>query len=184
MENISENFTGSEIYGIPSVNCEILGIETRGFASDHGYTSNNNTLCNRRRKFIEKMTSSLSSVISQIVETQKQFMTAIVEAMNQNIFPAFKDLSLSLEEARNNPDSLLSWMNYYNKLSEFFWIMPYKITTEELHEILQNVKTEKEFDQYISKYFNKSKVESLIKDIRNMLSNNNQRKILLIHKIQ
>ena len=55
LENISDNFTGSEIYGIPSINCEILGIETRGFASDHGYATNNNTLCNRRRKFIEKM---------------------------------------------------------------------------------------------------------------------------------
>ena len=55
LENISENFTGSEIYGIPSVNCKMLTIETRGFASDHGYRTNNNTLCNRRRKFIEKM---------------------------------------------------------------------------------------------------------------------------------
>ena len=128
-------------------------------------------------KIIDEITSSLSSVISQIAETQKQFMTIIAETMNQNIFSAFKALSLSLEEARNNPDSLLSWMNYYNKMSEFFWIMPYKITTEELHEILQNVTMEKEFDQYINKYFDKAKVESLIKDIRSMLSNNNQRKV-------
>lgn len=126
---------------------------------------------------IAEMKNSLSSVITQIAETQRQFMTTIVEGINQNIFPAFNALSLSLEEAKNNPDSRLNWMNYYNKLSEFFWIMPYKITTEELHEILQNVKTEKEFDQYINKYFNKAKVELLIKDIRSMLSNNNQRKI-------
>ena len=133
------------------------------------------SLCNSN--IIAEMKNSLSSVISQIAETQKQFIATITETINKSIFPAFKDLSLSLEEARNNPDSMLSWMNYYNKLSEFFWIMPYKITTEELHEILQNVKTEKEFDQYINKYFNKEKVESLIKDVRSMLSNNNQRKI-------
>lgn len=126
---------------------------------------------------IQQMTSSMSRVISQIVEVQKQFMTVIAETISINVNPAFKVLFSSLEEAKNNPDSLLNWMNYYNKMSEFFWIMPYKITTEELHEILKNVTTEKEFDKYINRYFNKSKVDMLIEDIRNMLSNKNQRKV-------
>lgn len=126
---------------------------------------------------IQQMTNSMSNVISQIAEVQKQFMNTISETIARNVSPALKALAFSLEEAKNNPDSLLSWMNYYNRMSEFFWIMPYKITTEELHEILQNVSTEKEFDQYINKYFNKAKVELLIKDIIIMLPNNNQRKI-------
>lgn len=133
------------------------------------------TLCNEN--IIKAMTSSLSNALSQIAETQRIFINTITESISNSIAPIFKDLSASLEEARNNPDSLLSWMNYYDKLSEFFWIMPYKITTEELHEILQNVATEKEFDQYINRYFNKTKVDSLIDDIKGMLSNNNQRKI-------
>lgn len=126
---------------------------------------------------IQQMTNSMSNVISQIAEVQKQFMNTISETIARNVSPALKALAFSLEEAKNNPDSLLSWMNYYNRMSEFFWIMPYKITTEELHEILQNVSTEKEFDQYINKYFNKAKVKLLIKDISIMLPNNNQRKI-------
>lgn len=126
---------------------------------------------------IQQMTNSMSNVISQIAEVQKQFMNTISETIARNVSPALKALAFSLEEAKSNPDSLLSWMNYYNRMSEFFWIMPYKITTEELHEILQNVSTEKEFDQYINKYFNKAKVELLIKDISIMLPNNNQRKI-------
>ena len=126
---------------------------------------------------IQQMTNSMSNVISQIAEVQKQFMNTISETIARNVSPALKALAFSLDEAKNNPDSLLSWMNYYNRMSEFFWIMPYKITTEELHEILQNVATEKEFDQYINKYFNKAKVELLIKDISIMLPNNNQRKI-------
>jgi len=132
-------------------------------------------LCNE--KVMSVVTSSLSGVISQIAETQKQFISSVADAMNRNVVPALKALSDSLEEARNNPDSVLSWMNYYDRLSEFFWIMPYKITTEELHEILQNVATEKEFDEYINRYFNKAKVDSLIADIREMLSNKSQRKI-------
>lgn len=123
------------------------------------------------------LSNSMSNVISQIAEVQMQFINSITETINKSITPAFKALSDSLEEARNNPDSRLSWMNYYDRLSEFFWIMPYKITTEELHEILQCVETEKEFDKYINRYFTKTKVNSLFYDIRNMLSNNNQRRI-------
>lgn len=126
---------------------------------------------------IQQMTSSMSKVISQIAEVQKQFINTITETISMNVSPALKALSISLEEAKNNPDSLLSWMNYYNRMSEFFWIMPYKITTEELHEILKSVTTEKEFDQYINRYFNKCKVDMLTEDIRNMLSNKNQRKV-------
>lgn len=126
---------------------------------------------------IQQMTSSMSKVISQIAEVQKQFINTITETISMNVSPALKALSISLEEAKNNPDSLLSWMNYYNRMSEFFWIMPYKITTEELHEILKSVTTEKEFDQYINRYFNKCKVDMLIEDIRNMLSNKNQRNV-------
>lgn len=126
---------------------------------------------------IQQMTNSMSKAISQIAEVQKQFMNTISETIAKNVSPALRALAFSLDEAKSNPDSLLSWMNYYNRMSEFFWIMPYKITTEELHEILQNVATEKEFDQYINKYFNKAKVELLIKDISIMLPNKNQRKI-------
>lgn len=127
--------------------------------------------------FMQQITNSMSSVISQIAEVQRQLINTISETVATNITPALESLANSLEQAKKNPDSLLSWSNYYNKMSEFFWIMPYKITTEELHEILENVTTEKEFDKYISKYFNKEKVELLISDINGMLSNANQRKI-------
>lgn len=124
-----------------------------------------------------QMTNSISNALLKIAEVQKQFMNKISEMISINASSIFKPLVISLEEAKSNPNSLLSWMNYYNKMSDFFWIMPYKITTRELHKILQNVATEKEFDQAINKYFNKSKVELIIKDIDIMLSNNNQRKI-------
>lgn len=119
----------------------------------------------------------LMNEISQIAEMQKQLVSTLADAMSKSIIPALKLIAISLEDAKNNPDSLLNWMNYYEKLSNFFWIMPYKITTEELREILANAKTEKEFDKLINRYFNISKVKSLINDIRMMLPNNNQRKI-------
>lgn len=126
---------------------------------------------------MERISNSISNVISQIAEVQMQFINSITETISKNITPVFRGLVDTLEEARNNPDSRLNWMNYYDKLSEFFWIMPYKITTEELHEILQCVETEKEFDKYINRYFSKTKVNLLFSDINNMLSNNAQRRI-------
>ena len=55
LENIASNFQGSTIFGHPSVNCEIKNVTVKGFASSHGYESNNRDLCNRRRTFIQKL---------------------------------------------------------------------------------------------------------------------------------
>lgn len=55
LETISSNFSGSTIFGHPSVNCEIKNVTVKGFASSHGYESNNRDLCNRRRTFIQKL---------------------------------------------------------------------------------------------------------------------------------
>lgn len=55
LEDIASNFQGSTIFGHPSVNCEIKNVTVKGFASSHGYESNNRDLCNRRRTFIQKL---------------------------------------------------------------------------------------------------------------------------------
>lgn len=124
-----------------------------------------------------KMIDSITIAMYQISKVQKNFIDMLMKSTSVNISPIFKTLSISIEEINNNPDSLLNWMKYYDKMSKFFWIMPYKISTEELREILQNVATEKEFDLYISKYFNKNKVNTMIEDIKNMLTNKNQKRL-------
>ena len=55
LEDIASNFQGNTIFGHPSVNCEIKNVTVKGFASSHGYESNNRDLCNRRRTFIQKL---------------------------------------------------------------------------------------------------------------------------------
>lgn len=113
------------------------------------------------------MINSLMKVINQIAESQKAMMNTIMSSIPIN--PLFESLSKSLEEAKANPNSVYNWLEYYDKLSEFFWIMPYKMTPDELHDILLNIKTEKEFDKYIYKYFNKVKVNCLIDDIKKLI---------------
>lgn len=118
-------------------------------------------------EIIEAMTNPMIKIIKQIADSQRILMNNIIETITFS--PLFESLSKTLEEIKANPNSVVSWLNYYDKLSEFFWIMPYQMTSEELHTILSTIKTEKEFDRYIVKYFNKYRVNSLIEDIKRML---------------
>ena len=120
-------------------------------------------------KLIEAMTNPIFNIINQIVESQKELMNSLMSNISNNN-PLFESLFKSLEEAKANPNSVYSWANYYDQLSEFFWIMPYKMSADELHEILSTVTTEKEFDRYIAKYFNKDKINFLISDIKKLIN--------------
>lgn len=53
--SLSSNFTGELIFGMAPENCEISNIETQGFASSHGYETNNKVISDRRRKMIERI---------------------------------------------------------------------------------------------------------------------------------
>lgn len=120
--------------------------------------------------------TSLTIVMNQIVESQKKLINVIIDTIQLNN-PIFASLANTLEEIKNNPNSIVSWLNYYDKLTEFFWIMPYQMKAEELHDILLKIKTEKDFDRYIIKYFNKNKVNSLITDNMNMLERKQDKKL-------
>ena len=117
--------------------------------------------------FSNTIKDTFSTPLLGISNLQKDFISLINEKFN---FPIFKDISLALDNIKANPDSVLSLEIYYDKLSEFFWIFPYKMTTKDLHELLQNVLTEDDFDSYMEKYFNEEKINELTNDIKSLLS--------------
>lgn len=82
----------------------------------------------------------------------------------------------SLLQFINDPDSYYNWVEYCEILNSYFWILPYKITTIELSSILKKVKTEKDFDKEISKFFTKEKINNLFNDIKNKLKRKYQLK--------
>ena len=81
------------------------------------------------KSVIESMTNSLTSLAKRITEMH----TAMMNELLKNVNPFFNELSKSLEEARKNPHSFLSWYNYYKKLSEYFWVYPFDMEPEKLH---------------------------------------------------
>ena len=52
---IKDEIIGGKIFGQPKETIELYSITTQGFASDHGYHTNNMALCERRRNFIERV---------------------------------------------------------------------------------------------------------------------------------
>lgn len=83
-----------------------------------------------------------------------------------NLLSPMKPWILKIEEIKKDPDSLMNYMSYVKSLSKYFWAMPYNINTAELKMIFEQVTSEKEFDNYMKKYFNKQKIESLFSDIK------------------
>jgi hypothetical protein len=77
----------------------------------------------------------------------------------------FDELSKTLEKARENPNSLLNWIEYSEKLSEYIWTIPYDISSDELKKLTSIVNSEKEFDKYMLKYFDKDKLEKMFNEI-------------------
>lgn len=132
------------------------------------------------KEFQQKMNQITNNVvsiaISNISKMQEQILNSLPKCII-NMQPMFEELGRAIEEARKNPNSKLSWMKYTDKLSEFFWIMPYKMTTEELYDILQNVNTEEEFDRVLYRYFSRKKVLELMNEIYYMLPNKYQKKM-------
>lgn len=118
--------------------------------------------------------SSLSEPLQQLTNLQKELADFINKQLNL-IPPFLKDLSNALEEVKDNPASPATWRKYYNTLTKYFGIFPYKMTTEEFDELLKNISEEKEFDAYMRKYFNKKKVSELTNDIKSMLLRNDEK---------
>ena len=115
--------------------------------------------------FTPEFISSLTNPISKIVEQLNEINERIINFFNTIKFPDISELQNAFKVAKENPDSVYNWMRYYDLLSEFIWIIPYRITTDELYRILENITVEKEFDKAIQKYFSKAKVIEMMNDI-------------------
>lgn len=106
---------------------------------------------------MEDLVLKISNVLKPLVE--------VATAQLKSYTPYFKDLAESIEKAQNNPDSLINWYNYSKKLSEYLWTIPYDIESCKLKEIFEIINSEKEFDSYMIKYFNKKKTNELFDSI-------------------
>jgi len=155
---------------------------TKSFVSSiyPSYLDFNHRLIETMRPIISMQTEIISNVVQQmnpmqeiakkLSEVFKPITTQIVDNLPK-MTSYFDELSKTLEKARENPDSLLNWIEYSEKLSEYIWTIPYDISSDELKELTSIVNSEKEFDKYMLKYFDKAKVEKLFNEILSRIPN-------------
>lgn len=120
---------------------------------------------------ISKMIKNTTKIAEKLAGILRQF--DYTKIINNFIFP-FYELSLEIEEAKKNPESLINYLEYVNKLSNYYWAMPYKIKGENLKEIFEQINSEQEFDVYMSEYFSDDKIENIFADIQNKISENHR----------
>lgn len=122
----------------------------------------NNTNYGKVVSISNKLNNFGQKFLKEIVNISEELVKPKLEVVN-TWTSLFKEISDSIKQ--KNPNSLLNWSNYIKKLSDYFWIIPYKMDTKELFEILKTVNTEEKFDEYIKNYFNKNRVEELQNEI-------------------
>lgn len=117
---------------------------------------------------IEKITKPIQEITERFAEITRPLVDTIMN-LNFEVNPYFSEITEIFRKIEENPDSLLNWIEYIQKLEEYFWTFPFEMESEELKEILQNVSSENEFDKYMLKYFSKEKISRMEKNILDMI---------------
>lgn len=133
----------------------------------------NNQLAEAIRR-LDEITRPAKQAVEQISNYVQKIVEPLREAISQinfssyfdNLLTPMKQLAIKIDEAKKDPDSIINYMSYVKNLSKYFWAMPYNIDTAELKHIFEHVNTEKEFDDYMKKYFTKQKLQYLFNDIK------------------
>ena len=128
---------------------------------------NINKICEPARQAVQYASEYMKKIGEQV---RKVFEQYDFSKMYQNLLIPMQQFAQEIEKIKNDPDSLLNYMSYVKNLSNYFWAMPYSIDTSELKSIFENVKTEKEFDDYMKKYFTNQKLQQLFNDIKLKIS--------------
>ena len=108
----------------------------------------------------------LSQELNKISKYIKKFMQQVdFQKIFETMLPPLQALSIEITNAKNDSDSLINYMTYVKKLAIYYWVIPYNINTAELKDIFEKINTEIEFDNYMEKYFDSSKIESIFDEI-------------------
>lgn len=125
------------------------------------------TFCEQNRQAIQKASECIRNIVRQVKKVFEQYDFS---KMCENMLVPMQQFAQKIEETKNDPDSVLNYMSYVKNLSNYFWAMPYNINTTELKLIFENVNTEREFDEYMKKYFTTIKLQQLFNDITSKIS--------------
>ena len=120
---------------------------------------------------MKELVEPIYPVISELQSQMRDIMTRIPKLpdVSKSLSVAFQPLVDSIKSARDNPDSMLSWYEYYKILGKCFWVFPYGITTEELRLITSEDISESKFDEYMINHFSEEIINQMRDDTLSLL---------------
>jgi len=132
------------------------------FVNSEGYKSLSAAL-----KELNSITLGIVEKIKPLTDSLSSYRATLPDfsSFYNPIRDAAKQFSETITKQLENPESVLSYFKYFEALSNFFWVMPYKITPEQIHELIKENHTEKEFDAFMLKHFSDSLLNELFKEI-------------------
>ncbi len=135
------------------------------------YTENIETIVQRFNTAIGKIPSH--EIYEKTTKVVKCFSEVLINAVATNYMQKFSDAFQSfigmIEEAKNDPDSVLNFYNYQEKLDSFHWAWPFGIETAELKKLIENASCEEDFDNLMVSFFSKNRLEQMNVHIYSML---------------
>ena len=146
--NLKEKFDNYGLY-----KCNVSREIIEKFSNNKTYNILSNELYKKQKESLMIQNYHLSSRFLKIEDKCQQYLTIMLTIINNSGLKIIENAIREFEEAKKDPNSVINWEFYKNRLYKFFWVMPYGITTNEIHKILRCVNNEKEFDEYMERYF-------------------------------
>lgn len=113
---------------------------------------------------IVKQMNPMQEIAKKLSETLKPITSQVIDSLpKMSLY--FQELSETLEKIRKNPDSIYNWIKFSRSLSNYFWLPPYLMESEQLMELLETVESEEQMDEKLEKYFTDEIIESLFNEI-------------------
>lgn len=113
---------------------------------------------------VAKQVNPMQEIVKKLSEALKPITTQIFDNLPK-MHLYFQELSETLEKIRKNPDSIYNWIKFSRTLSNYFWLPPYLMKSEQLMELLETVESEEQMDDKLEKYFTDEIIESLFNEI-------------------
>lgn len=113
---------------------------------------------------IVKQMNPMQEIAKKLSEALKPITSQVIDSLpKMSLY--FQELSETLEKIRKNPDSIYNWIKFSRSLSNYFWLPPYLMESEQLMELLETVESEEQMDEKLEKYFTDEIIESLFNEI-------------------
>ena len=142
----------------------IQSINQMGLNYENNVAKSLEPLMTVQKQLTEKF-AQIQGIVKQIADSMAVFSSSeLIKSLSKSA-EYFSELSEAYIKAKKNPNSFLNWLSYSKKIREYIWTIPYDISSEELNELFIQVGSEKEFDKYMLKYFDRKKINKLCNEI-------------------